>query len=311
MAELRQVIYQRELEKLVFPDNSFFLKSRRETGIADSCETWEKPVQGSINKAKEGEPDSYPLTVKKADDDKKTFSVSKIYAEPLLITYDSDLLTNYNKRQTKQEQQASEINTMAAERTAYNWAAIKASNIISTTGDARASNVIGLTGQRKAVCKADLLKTYNVMMRMQFEGGRWYALVTPDFYTDLLAIPDFVDYEKTGATSKLEQGVVGKLFGVEYMVRSNEANHTGLLYKIGGAVRVGVGAQITATDLPANLFWNDRAVCTAEGRLNCAINNNAPGYLSGTIVESWMRYGADKVRDDERGILTILEAATA
>lgn len=311
MAELRVTIYKNELEKLVFPDNSFFLRSVRETGIADSCETWEKPVQKTGNKGREGEPETYPLEVTKTDDGKKTFSVGKIYCEPELITSDSELLTNYNRRSAVQERQANEINTMAADRTAYNWGAVKSSNILTTSGAARASNIVGLTGQRKSATKDDLLKVYNLMLRMQFPGGKWYALVTPDFYTDLLGIAEFVDYEKTGVTSKLEQGIVGRLFGVEYMVRSTEANHIGLLYKIGGAVRVAVGGAITATDLPANLFWNDKAVCTAEGKLGLSINVGAAGYLGGTVIESWKRYGADKVRDDERGIITLLEAATA
>ena len=62
MAEIRTTLYSSELQKLIFPDNSFYKKSIGETGVADKTEQVEKPVQTKISKAKEGKPSSLPLS---------------------------------------------------------------------------------------------------------------------------------------------------------------------------------------------------------------------------------------------------------
>ena len=114
MAEIRTTLYSSELQKLIFPDNSFYKKSIGETGVADKTEQVEKPVQSKIGKAKEGKPESLPLSVETSTDSTKKYNTTLIYCTPLLIDSQSELLVNYNKRQTKQEQQAAEINTKVA-----------------------------------------------------------------------------------------------------------------------------------------------------------------------------------------------------
>ena len=167
MAEIRTTLYSSELQKLIFPDNSFYKKSIGETGVADKTEQVEKPVQSKIGKAKEGKPDSLPLSVETSTDSTKKYNTTLIYCTPLLIDSQSELLVNYNKRQTKQEQQAAEINTKVAAYTLEHWCPKTDANILKTTGSARPSNVMGFSSQRKALTKEDLLKVLNLMMRMQ------------------------------------------------------------------------------------------------------------------------------------------------
>ncbi|RHJ74054.1 hypothetical protein, partial [Parabacteroides sp. AM08-6] len=100
MAEIRTTLYSKELQKQIFPDNSFYKKSVAETGVADTTETVEKPVQTPISKAKEGKPKSLPLEIEVSTDTKKTYNTTLIYCQPLLIDSQSELLTNYSKRQT-------------------------------------------------------------------------------------------------------------------------------------------------------------------------------------------------------------------
>ena len=137
-------------------------------------------------------------------------------------------------------------------------------------------------------------------------GGNWYGLVTADMYTDLLAIPDFVDYYKTGNESKLKEGIIGRICGIDILSRTVSAGHNGILYNAAGAPQPG---KTKATDelLSGALFWNDRMVCRAEGRVGVAVNENAPGYLGGTILETWCRIGADIIRSDQKGVIALLE----
>ena len=308
MAELRRTLYSSELQKLLFPDNSFYKKSIGEAGVADSVVKVEKPVQTAISKAVEGDLPTLPLTVETSIDSTKYYETTLLYCNPLLVDSQSQLLTNYNKRQTKQEQQANELNTKAAGYILKKWLPTEAANILKTTGAGRSSNVQGLTTQRKAVTKEDFLRVLNLMMRMNVGslGGNWYGMVTPDMYTDLLSIPDFVDYYKTGNDSKLKEGVIGRICGIDIMTRAVDEGHNGILYDASNAPQAD-GTKPTDAMLTGALFWNDRMVCRAEGRVNVAINENAPGYLGGTILETWCRIGADIIRSDQKGVIALLE----
>ena len=247
------------------------------------------------------------MSVETSTDSTKKYNTTLIYCAPLLIDSQSELLVNYNKRQTKQEQQAAEINTKVAAYTMEHWCPKLEANILKTTGSARPSNVMGFTSQRKALTKEDLLKVLNLMMRMGVSGmgGNWYGMVTADMYTDLLAIPEFVDYYKTGNESRLKEGVIGRILGIDIFQRSTEEGHNGVLYN--GKTPLRGDADVKDSLLSGALFWNDKMVCRAEGRLRTIINAEAPGYLGGTIIESFTRYGADIIRDDQKGVIALLE----
>lgn len=308
MAEIRPILYSKELQKQIFPDSSFYKKSKVETGVADNTEHVEKPVQSVIRKAKEGAPKKLPLEVQVSTDTKKLYPTTIIYCDPLVVDSQSELLTNYNKRQSKQEQQAAEINLKCANYAAYHWSPTKAANILKTAGAERVSNIAGFTSKRKAFSKDLFLQLQNLMIRMNVSGlgGTWYGMVTADSYTDLLSITEFVDYSKTGYTTKLEQGILGKILGVEIFSRATDEGHSGVLYKADGTP-MKAESEVTDSLLSANLFWNDKMVCRAEGTLRSVINVDAPGYLGATILESFTRFGADIIRDDQKGVIAVLE----
>ena len=219
---------------------------------------------------------------------------------------------NYNKRQTKQAQQAAVINTRVADIAAINWGPTVATNKVSTTGSSRTSNIIkaagGVIANRKALIKADMLKVYNLLLRMNVMGiaGNFYGLVTADSYTDLLSIAEFTDYDKLGQTSKLEKGIVGRIMGFEIMVRATDDQSMGLMYATGGTKNA-IDAAVLVNDTPGNLFWHDKMVASAEGMLKTSVNVNAPGYLGATIIESWTRFGASYARYDQKGVVVLLE----
>ena len=104
------------------------------------------------------------------------------------------------------------------------------------------------------------------MMRMNVSGlgGSWYGMVTADQYTDLLAIPEFVDYYKTGNESKLKEGIVGRILGIDIFSRSTDEGHAGILYN--GNKPLSGDAEVKDVLLSGALFWNDKMVCRAEGK---------------------------------------------
>jgi hypothetical protein len=48
-------------------------------------------------------------------------------------------------------------------------------------------------------------------------------------------------------------------------------------------------------------------VASAEGMLKTSVNAKAPGFLGATIIESWTRFGASWARQDQKGVVALLE----
>ncbi len=306
MSQIQMNVYSKELQKQIFPDNSFYKKSISETGLAITAKTFEIPNLTAVNEAKDDDITVLPLKVVKSTDTKVTGNMKLLYCDPILIENEEEIIMNYSKRQNKQIQQAAALNTKAADYAAYQWLPVS-TYIISSTGTARATNVTGLTGNRKALTKADLLSVYNRLLRMNVNSvpGTLNGLLTPDAYTDLLALDDFVSYEKIGRADMLAQGIIGKICGIDIMLRSKNG-HIGALYTAASAV---IKTPATAgTDRPANLFWHSGMVCHAESNVSSYINENDATYL-GTVINATVRFGAEKCRDDGAGVVAIAEVA--
>lgn len=307
MAQIQVTTYSRELQKQLFPQNDFYKKSISETGIAADAESFEIPNLSSISEANLGKPDILPLKVSRTADTKVTGSMKTIYSDPVLITDPEEFVLNYNKRQNRQMQQAAAINTKAADYAAHQWLPSSSGDIVVTTGTARATNVTGLTGNRKAVTKADLVNVRNKLMLANAMNvpGQLYALITPDAYSDILKLADFVDYEKTGNKSALIEGIVGRLLGFDIMVRSKNG-HIGALYTSANAKLY--AAATAASDRPVNLFWHSGMVCHAEAHAKAYVNEDDATY-QGTVISASVRFGAEKCRDDENGVVALAETA--
>ncbi len=309
MAEINKVAYSKELAKYLAPNNAFYLKSRLVTEAADAG-SYEIPQLSQPASVHKGEPDSLPVKVKIATDGKLVAPMFQFWADPIAISSESEIVTNYGKRQNHQMQQASQIETSIADHAALSWTPLAANLIIPTTGEARATNVTGLTGARKAITKNDLVKVQAVLRRSNIFGlpGGMFACVTDDVYTDLLGIADFVDYQKLGVADKLSQGIIGRLLGIEFMSRTNSLGHIGALQNAAGTANF-YDIATAATDRPVSLFWHEAYVSRGEAAAQANVTPNAPGYLGATLLEAWKRFGASPVRSDGKGTVALVEVA--
>ena len=277
MAQIAVTGYSKELQKQLFPDNAFYKNSISEAGIASDAETFEIPNLSALGSANEGKPTILPLKVEVSEDTKVTGTMKLFYADPLLITDVEEVVTNYNKRQNKQLQQAGLINMKVADYAAYQWLPTVAANIVPTTGTARGSNVVGLTSNRKAVTKADILTVYKrfLLQNVSNQPGELFGLLTPDAHADLLNVFD-VDFLKSGNEEMIRKGIVGMLYGIKFMVRSQNG-HIGALMAANNAKLRGV--VTAATDRPTSLFWHSGMVCHAEANAKTYVNQDDATYL--------------------------------
>ena len=312
MADLKPQKYDREIQKNLFPDNAFYKKSRVDGGIAPNVETVNIPQSGIKPTSKSGVPTSFPLPITQREDDFKSYSVVQLYTEPVLITDEEEIVTDYQKLQDIASDHASVLNVDAADIAAYEWGLTGGNaNIILTTGaTSRATELVGATGNVKKLAKLDIFNAKKAFMKMNLANlNGLSALVTPAQYNDLLEIDDFIDYDKMGIAAKLKEGVVGRLMGFDFYVRWNDTIGGNLVYTDGGAAKVAAhtGTAIGSTDKSAAIFWHPSMVRHAEGNAKTYIDRDKPEYL-GTILNSKVRFGATKNRKDEKGVVVIVEA---
>jgi len=310
MAEISKIKFSSDLQKALFPDNSFYKNSMKEDGIEVGVSSVEIPIAGNIAAASEGEPTSLPLQVSLKEDTKKTYDVKLLYAGPVLITRESEIVTSYPKFQETVNQFAGVINTKAADYAANAWGPTLLANMVLSTGANRAVSLVGATGNRKKFTKADIISVKMKLSKMNLIlPGSLFGLVTPDQYQDLLEIAEFVDYDKTGNQSRLAEGYVGKILGFEIAMRWNDVlGSIGLHYSNAASPPIKkANGVVAATDRPAGLFWHSAYVRHAEGNAHTSINRDKAEYLGGSIMSSMVRFGATSSRLDEKGVVALIE----
>jgi hypothetical protein len=316
MAQISPKKFSGELQKQLFPDNSFYKKSRTETGIGPDVENVEIPVAGDVAAAKSGDPLVLPLQIKGREDTLKSYPVEQLYTDPYLVRREESIVLNYNKLQDVAMSLAQSINTRAGNIAATNWGALPSiGNVAQTTGTTgRASTVTGTTGNRKPIAKNDMLgvkRAFNKMNLPNLGRGSLWGLLTPEMVDDLMKIPEFVDYDKTGEFSKLINGEIGFIAGFNLMMRNNDIGSTGIMYSenaiLGSIVKRTVDEAISPTDNAAAIFWHASMVRHAEGNAATFIDRGKPEYLGGTLLSSVVRFGATYDRPDQKGIFTLIE----
>lgn len=306
MAQISPKLFSKDLATEIFPSNVFYTKGQKDTA-AGNVDSVDIPLAGAIGEAKIGRP-ALPVAITQREDSVKNYPLVQVYAEPKLIEREEDIVLNYNKQLDISRAMGQAISTKVADYAAQAWGASETGYVLSTSGTSRTATITGGTGNRKGIAKADLIKVRNAIMKMNIEQTGWLAVITPEMHNDLLAIADFVDFEKTGVQSKLAEGIIGRLLGIDFIVRWNGASGSaGLIYNVDGAKKA-LDAEPATNDRAAAMFFHPNYVRYAEAFPETIINRKPAGYLGGTIIEAVVRFGATQSRGDGRGVLSLVEA---
>ena len=105
------------------------------------------------------------------------------------------------------------------------------------------------------------------------------------------------------ASADAQNGVLGKLFSFNVMMRSRAA-----LYTTAKAPKAW-STSGAATDLAAALAWHDQSVCRALGQVKAFEQEKAPDYY-GDLYSFLVRAGGRIMRSDNAGVMALVGAAT-
>lgn len=307
MAQISPKLFSKDLATQIFPVNVFYTKGFKDVA-AGNVDSVDIPIAGNIGEAGSGTP-TLPLAFGEREDSVKNYPLTQVWASPILVKREEDIVLNYNKQQDVARGMGEAIATKCGDYAANAWGPTLASCILSTSGTARATSLVGATGNRKGIAKADLLAVKKAFMKQGISDlNGVIAVISPDQYDDILNMAEFVDYEKTGVTSKLEKGLLGRILGMEIMVRWNATlGSIGLHYSATKGKKA--NGKVAATDCPAALFFHPNHVRYAEAFPETIINRKVAGYLGGTVLEAVVRFGATQSRADGVGVIALVEVS--
>jgi len=332
MAEVRLIVFQKMLEKKLFPDNTF-LKYSKNAG-QPSAKSIEIPqstggaesVIGGVNADYYDETSNLDnataLTPVIRVNDKKTYS-NIIMRPPNPIVFETlqDEELTYNKANQVAEEETDELNTGIANYVLTQWQPTVQANIIPTTGLDKAGTeqqrtaATGAVGGYATLVKkfayADLMALEKAIKKQNLTGGSWYALPTVELWDDLKQIVEIVDYEKTGNETMLKKGIVGKWGSVNFLdPRQNDRWEANVMYDLTSTpVGVAYGGALNANCVSALMVWNDKYVERNQGGIKFFSRKNDPVYM-GDLVNWGVRVGGTSRRLDEKGVIAVYEAPT-
>lgn len=295
--------FTKEVEEHLYPDNAFYMNAVDDSPYLKG-KTVTRGVSGDDPEVVTN-PTEFPLTAVQRVDDENKYDISLHATIPTHLQDEEELLVNYNKRQSIQIQHASVLNVKTAVEFVKVWSPSLATNFVRTTGADIQASTSGATGTRKALTKDDFINAVNILDNMDAGDDGLVGLISANMYAQLLKIPDFVDYNKTGRADVLAKGMIGEICGIKLYKRSK----AGIYTNASTPVKKDISLAGAATDNEALLIWDPKKVYRALSSPTVYINPGKAEYL-GTIMNMSVRAGGT-IRKDQKGVVAIIQAAGA
>jgi len=301
-AELLTRYFHTEIQPLLFPGNSFMQRALNDDAFVN-YNSVELPHSGTIPSVSVDR-SSLPATIAKRTDAATNYLLEELTTDPTLLQDSESYIVNYDKRASILDQHAKQINTKAADRALYKWAAgLNAGHTFKSTGATRTASGPSQTGNRNKFTVADIIK-----VRQKFFADdvinenadlMGVAILTPAQYGDLLELSNVTEAQKYGRAT-FPSGVVDRVLGFDIYVRSRV-----IVFNASDALKA-EGAAAAATDQDAAFFYHPNFVRRAKGAVKAYVNPDKAEYY-GTIFSMMVRFGASIVRNDNKGVATIIE----
>jgi len=242
------------------------------------------------------------------------YALNELSSDPTWIQYSEELIVNYGKRQSVLEEHKNALIDSVADNVLHDWAAGGDSegsglpNEILTTGTTRAVGLdtigsVAATGTRKAVAYNDVLNAITLLNKHNAPQGGRIALITADMLADLLKVTEFKSSDYVDRKPIVDAPTAFRWLGIDWYVRSKanvftKSTTTKLLKA--------TGADTAATDCAAAIFWHKNFVRKANGAVKVFLNID-DAELYGSKLSALARYGAIGARNDNKGIVNLVE----
>ena len=302
MADVRTQVWRKKLAENLYPDDSYMVKSvdlsKDVSNHMINLSTAPLPPNVVKNRVGDGVAVERPAV---AD----IFQIDEYTTDPEKIRSKSETETAFSYRLSMIENHKKALAEQIANNMAFNWAPVASANQVRTSGDAREAIVAGATGNRKKITLADLIKVKIAFNKANIPQKGRCLLLDPEMYEDLMA-DEAVDQKRVEEKERLIDGVLGRLKGFDIMMRSTVVSYT----NAATPVKRDPSAAALGTANGAAIAWHPDFVCRAVGQTEVFDDKRNP-LIYGDVHSTLARAGGHFIYKDQKGVMAIIEAASA
>jgi hypothetical protein len=299
---IQKELWMNHIVEGLFADNSFLSKAYNADQFVVAGRTVHIPNAGSASGVVKNRT-AKPAETHQRTDAPVSFNLDEFTTDPIYIPHADTVELSYNKRESILKQDKNALEEVVSEAFLFQWSPALAKSI-RTTGEASAAYIDAATGTRKAFTKADVLAAMTQFNKDNIPQESRYLLLDAVMYSQLLADLTANESQAFHAGIDVKNGVVGKLFTFNTIVRSKA-----LRYTSDGFAKEWTGAG-AATDNAGALAWHPDSVCRALGEVKAFEDEGNPLYY-GDIYSFLVRAGGRIMRSDSKGVLAIIQDTVA
>jgi hypothetical protein len=300
---IQKEVWINTIREGLFADNSFLTKAINASMFVDAGKTVHVPNAGSPSNVTKNRT-TFPATVTTRTDVDLTFDLDEYTTDPIRIPHAETVELSYDKRESVIRTDRNKLREVIASSFLARWSPSSAGNIIPTTGDPVVAHSPAATGNRRAFVVDDVEAA---MVRFNEDDvpqeGR-YLLLDARMHWQLIKSMTKEEAMAFHAELDKKNGVIGKLFSFNVMLRSKALRYTGT----GTPKDWGTGGA--ATDRAGALAWHQDSVCAAIGEIEMFESEGDPLYYS-DIYSFLVRAGGRPTRADVKGLLAIVQDTVA
>lgn len=305
MAGVLTEVWVRDIEEVLFAKNNEFLRASVSHDAFVVNKTVHVPQAGSLPGAVKNRT-VFPAAIIDRSDTTLDYELDSFSVDPVRIGRIEEVQISYAKRQSVMKQHLNILMDIIAKEGIFNWASDTGANQVRTSGaDSTLNLPAGATGTRKKLTVGDLAKVVQVFDDQDVpDDGRWLMLPSK-MYQEFFGITELIREDIIGKTT-LPTGVLDKVLNFNVIKRSSS---TVVKYNNDATPqRKAVGAASASDDNFGAIAWHVDFVATALGAIEVFANEkDAPNY--GTIISADVLSKTTKLRSDEAGIVTLIQAA--
>ena len=301
---IQKEIWQDHIEGNLFKNNEFLLASTDAGQYVLQGKVVHIPQAGALPNIVKNR-SSLPATVVQRGDTDVTYTLDEFTTDPILIPNAEAFELSYNKRESVLSEYETSLRQTISDNLLVDWAPTASTGVvIRTTGVATATTLTGTTGNRAKFTVNDLKAAQLQLNKQNIPMEGRYALISADMFQQLTDDMSATQYRDFSAAYDVKNGVLGRLFGFNVLMRSNVVSYT----NDSAPVVNPYGATAASTDNDGVLCWQISAVERAVGEIKFFERIGDPTYY-GDIYSVSVRMGARIRRSDAKGVIAIVQAA--
>ncbi len=299
---IQREIWQDHIEGNLFKNNEFLLASTDAGQFVLQGKVVHIPQAGALPNIVKNR-SSLPATVVQRADTDITYSLDEYTSDPILIPYAETLELSYNKRENVLSEHESSLKQTIADNILHSWSPAGAESIIRTTGGTVTSHLDSTTGNRKQFVSKDLKAAQLLLNKQNVPMENRYALLSADMFQQLTDDLNLTQYRDFSAAYNVKDGVLGRLFGFNIMMRGTVLTYTNDTVPAVNAY----GATADDADNDAVICWQTDALERAVGSVKFFERIDDPTFY-GNVYSISVRMGGRKRRADGKGVVAVIQA---